>query len=254
MADGTTSTLTETLRGGGQPETARRTWPRWLLLGVGMVAVAVVALGWSAAGSRLLVGALGVFLCIRGAVLVRRAATLDAELRARAPRLGAAAVGAGIAALVVAGTSAVVSGAVLLVVVPLALLAAAAALVVAGWRRAAGRSGAARLGGAGGGTARGHRVRAELDAGRRPRRRRRRPGRGRARRPRAGGGVAAAPRGRAAGAAAGRLCRVRVQRRRLRRPGLTEAVRQRQPRGNLPVTEPSSPSFVFTEHERRGRS
>lgn len=139
MAHGTTSTLTETLRGGGQPETARRAWPRWLLLGVAMVAVAVVALGWSAAGSRLLLGALGLFLAIRGVVLVRRAGTLDAELRARAPRLGAAAVVAGIAAVVVAGTSAVVSGAVLLVVVPLTLLAAAAALVL--------RGGAARRGG-----------------------------------------------------------------------------------------------------------
>lgn len=139
MTNGTTATLTETLRGGARPDAARRAWPRWLLLGLCMVAVAVVALGWSAAGSRLLLGALGLFLGIRGALLVRRAGSLDAELSARAPRLGAAAVLAGGAALVVAAMSATASGAVLLVVVPLALLSAAAALVV--------RGGAARRGG-----------------------------------------------------------------------------------------------------------
>jgi hypothetical protein len=122
-----------------QPDAARRAWPRWLLLGLAMVVVAVVALGWSAAGGRLLLGALGLFLAVRGAVLVRRAGTLDAELSARAPRLGAGAVLAGIAALVVAATSAAVSGAVLLVVVPVALLSAAAALIA--------REGAARRGG-----------------------------------------------------------------------------------------------------------
>jgi hypothetical protein len=139
VANGTTSTLTETLRGGLQPEAARRAWPRWLLLGLGMVAVAVVALGESAAGSRLLLGALGLFLGVRGAVLLRGAGSLDTGSSVRAPRLGAGAVLAGIAALVVAATSPAVSGAVLLVLVPLALLCAAAALVV--------RGGAARRGG-----------------------------------------------------------------------------------------------------------
>jgi hypothetical protein len=139
VANGTTSTLTETLRGEVQPEAARRAWPRWLLLGLGMVAVAVVALGESAAASRLLLGALGLFLGARGAALLRGAGSLDTELSARAPRLGAGALLAGIAALVVAATSPAVSGAVLLVLVPLALLCAAAALVV--------RGGAARRGG-----------------------------------------------------------------------------------------------------------
>lgn len=139
MANGTTSTLTETLRGGVLPDDARRAWPRWLLLGLGMIAVAVLALGWSAAGSRVLLGAVGLFFASRGVVLLRRAGSLDAELRARARRLGAGAVLAGAAAVLVAGTSSIVSGAVLLVVVPLALVAAAAALV--------GRGGAARRGG-----------------------------------------------------------------------------------------------------------
>jgi hypothetical protein len=104
-----------------------------------MIALAVVALGWSHAGARLLLGGLGLFLAIRGTVLVRRAGALDGELRARAVRLGAVAVAAGAAALVVAAVSAALAGAVLLVVVPLALLSAAAALVA--------RGGAARRGG-----------------------------------------------------------------------------------------------------------
>jgi hypothetical protein len=122
-----------------RPAAARRAWPRWLLLGLGMIALAVVALGWSDAGARLLLGGLGLFLGIRGAVLVRRAGSLDGELSARAVRLGAVAVAGGAAALVVAVVSAALAGAVLLVVVPLALLSAAGALVA--------RGGAARRGG-----------------------------------------------------------------------------------------------------------
>jgi uncharacterized membrane protein HdeD (DUF308 family) len=132
VTSGTTATWTDTLHGRTAPDSARRAWPRWLLLGLGMIAVAVIALGSSAAGSRLLLGALGLFLGIRGAVLARRAGSLDAELSARAPRLGALAVVVGGAAVVVAALSAAVSGAVLLVVVPLALLSAAAALVLRG--------------------------------------------------------------------------------------------------------------------------
>jgi hypothetical protein len=132
VTSGTTATLTETLRGETAPDAARRAWPRWLLLGLGMIAIAVAALGWSAEGSRLLLGALGLFLGIRGAVLARRAGSLDAELSARAPRLGTLAVLVGGAAVVVAALSAAVSGAVLLVVVPLALLSAAAAMILRG--------------------------------------------------------------------------------------------------------------------------
>lgn len=122
-----------------RPSAARRAWPRWLLLGLGMIALAVVALAWSDAGARLLLGGLGLFLAVRGVVLVRGAGALDGELRSRAVRLGAAAAVAGAAALVVAAMSAALAGAVLLVVVPLALLSSAGALIV--------RGGAARRGG-----------------------------------------------------------------------------------------------------------
>ena len=55
------------------PDEARRTWPQWLALGIALIAVAVVAVFWDAAGARLLVGALGVFFAVRGAALVRGA-------------------------------------------------------------------------------------------------------------------------------------------------------------------------------------
>ncbi|RBY88132.1 hypothetical protein DQ244_16415 [Blastococcus sp. TBT05-19] len=113
------------------PAVARRTWPRWLALGVAMIAVAVVAVAWDAAGARLLVGALGLVLVLRGAVLVRGSAAED-ELAARARPMGAVAVAVGAAALVVALASAGLSATVLLVAVPLALLATSAALLARG--------------------------------------------------------------------------------------------------------------------------
>ena len=139
MTNGTTAPATQTLRSGTTPSAPGRAWPRWLLLGLGLIAVAVVALGWPAMGGRLLLGALGLFLGVRGGALVRRAGSPDAELSAGARRLGAVAVLAGVAALVVAALSSVVSGAVLLVVVPLGLVSAAAALIS--------RGGTARRGG-----------------------------------------------------------------------------------------------------------
>jgi hypothetical protein len=122
------------------PEVARRTWPRWIALGVGMLAVAITAVLWDAAGARLLLGAIGAFLVVRGVLLLRgaRSATASAEL-AGARGLGAVATAAGAAALVVALVSESAAATVLLIAVPVLLLVAAAALL--------GRGGAARRGG-----------------------------------------------------------------------------------------------------------
>ena len=113
------------------PETARRTWPRWLALGLGMIAVAVVAVLWDAGGARLLLGALGLFLVVRGAVLLRAARTrdLDRDLAPRARSLGTAALAGGALGLVVAVASPALAAAVVLVGVPLLLLVATGALL-----------------------------------------------------------------------------------------------------------------------------
>jgi hypothetical protein len=121
------------------PEVARRSWPRWLALGVGMIAVAAAAVVWDAAGARLLLGAIGLFLAGRGAVLLRDPGEVDDRLAGRARALGTGAVVAGAAALAVAVLSADLAARVLLVAVPLLLFAGAAALF--------GRGGLARRGG-----------------------------------------------------------------------------------------------------------
>jgi hypothetical protein len=123
------------------PEVARRTWPRWVALGIAMLALAVTAVLWDAAGSRLLLGSLGAFLVARGVVLLRgaRAAGAPAELAGRARGLGTTATVVGAAALVLALVSEAAAATVLLVAVPLVLLVAGAVLL--------GRGGAARRGG-----------------------------------------------------------------------------------------------------------
>jgi hypothetical protein len=123
------------------PEVARRTWPGWLALGLAMIAVAVTAVLWQTAGARLLLGALGLFLAVRGALLLRaaRSGAVDGELAGRARGLGGIALAGGVAAVVVAAVSGALAGGVLLVAVPLALLAGAVALL--------GRGGTARRGG-----------------------------------------------------------------------------------------------------------
>jgi hypothetical protein len=131
VTNGTTAPLTQTPRGTA-PAATGRAWPGWLLLGLGLIAVAVLALGQPAVGGRLVLGTLGLFLAVRGAALVRRPASPDAEPSAGVSRLGAVAVLAGLVALVVAALSTAVSGAVLLVLVPLGLLSAAAALISRG--------------------------------------------------------------------------------------------------------------------------
>ena len=81
MANGATGILTAGTQGITTPEEARRAWPQWLALGLGMIAVAVASVFWDAAGARLLLGALGLFLAVRGA---------RAAARRRAPAPSAA--------------------------------------------------------------------------------------------------------------------------------------------------------------------
>jgi hypothetical protein len=138
VANGGTGILTSSTEAMA-PEVAKRTWPRWLGLGVLMIAVAVTAVLWDDAGARLLLGALGLFLVARGALLLRGAGAVDADLAGRARGLGAAALGWGAAALVVALVSEALASTVLLVAVPVLLLAAGVALT--------GRAGVARRGG-----------------------------------------------------------------------------------------------------------
>jgi hypothetical protein len=138
VANGGTGILTSSTAAMA-PEVARRTWPRWIALGVAMLAVAVAAVLWDAAGARLLLGAIGAFLVVRGALLLRGARTAPAELADRARGLGAVATATGAGGLVVALASEAAAATVLLVAVPVLLLGAAAALL--------GRGGAARRGG-----------------------------------------------------------------------------------------------------------
>lgn len=133
--------LTAGSSGVATPEEARRAWPQWLALGVGMIALAVASLFWHAAAARLLLGAVGLFLAVRGAVLVRgaRSGAVGRALASRARSLGSAALGVGVVALVVAGSSGVLAARVLLVGVPLVLLGGAVGLL--------GRGGVSRRGG-----------------------------------------------------------------------------------------------------------
>jgi hypothetical protein len=135
VANGILTGSTETMA----PEVARRTWPRWVALGVVMLALAVTAVLWDAAGARLLLGATGGFLVVRGALLLRGARSAPDELAAGARGLGAVATAAGAGALVVALVSETAAAAVLLVAVPVLLLLAGAALL--------GRGGGVRRGG-----------------------------------------------------------------------------------------------------------
>jgi hypothetical protein len=141
VASGVTGILTKSTPDLASPEVARRAWPQWLALGIGMIAVAVTAVLWDAAGARLLLGALGLFLVVRGALLLRgvRSGAMSAAVAARARGLGATAVAGGAAALVVAVVSGVAAARVLLVGVPVLLLVAAGGLLA--------RSGVARRGG-----------------------------------------------------------------------------------------------------------
>ena len=121
------------------PAVARRTWPQWLGLGLAMLVVAVVAVVWDAAGARLLLGAIGAFLAVRGVVLVRSARAMTDGLAGRARGLGAVSVVAGLAALGGALASGAPAGWILLVAVPVLLLAAGVGLLA--------RGGVARRGG-----------------------------------------------------------------------------------------------------------
>jgi hypothetical protein len=141
VANGGTGILTAGTQGIATPDEARRAWPQWLALGVAMIAVAVTSVLWDAAGARVLLGALGVFLVVRGAVLLRgaRSGAVGRALAARARGLGTGALVTGAAAVVVAVSSGVLAARVLLVGVPVLLLVAVAGLL--------GRGGASRRGG-----------------------------------------------------------------------------------------------------------
>jgi hypothetical protein len=141
VANGGTGILTAGPQGIATPEEARRAWPQWLALGIAMIVVAATAVFWDAAGARLLLGALGLFLAVRGAVLLRgaRSGAVGAALADRARGLGVAAAVVGVAALAVALVPGVLAAWVLLVAVPLLLLGAAVALLA--------RGGAGRRGG-----------------------------------------------------------------------------------------------------------
>jgi hypothetical protein len=145
VANGGTGIPTAGARGIATPEEARRAWPQWLALGIAMIALgvgtAVTSVFWDAAGGPLLLGALGAFLAVRGAVLLRGAwsGAVGPALAPRARRLGTGALVVGAAGVVAAVSSGVLAARVLLVAVPVLLLAAAAALLS--------REGAARRGG-----------------------------------------------------------------------------------------------------------
>ncbi|WP_156036463.1 hypothetical protein [Blastococcus sp. URHD0036] len=126
MASGTaTMTMAQ-----ADPEVARRAWPRWLALGVALVGVAAVAAFWSDGGARLLLGAVGLFGAVRGAVVVRDAGRDGGDRRMRTVGIGTAV--AGVAALAVAAVPGALAGWVLLVVAPLGLLAGSLALLSRG--------------------------------------------------------------------------------------------------------------------------
>jgi hypothetical protein len=141
VGNGGTGILTAGTSGVATPEEARRAWPQWLALGVAMIAVAVVSVVWDAAGARLLLGALGLFLVVRGALLLRgaRSGAVGSALATRARAVGASAVVNGALGFGAAVSSGMLAARVLLVAAPIVLLGAAVAL----W----GRGGAARRGG-----------------------------------------------------------------------------------------------------------
>ena len=119
------------------PESARRSWPGRLALGLAALAVAGAGLVWQAGGARLLLGAVGLHLAVRGVVLVRGVRSGALGGRGRVPAAAAAAVGLGV--LGVAVTSGAATRWLLLAGVPAVLLLVAAGLLA--------RGGAARRGG-----------------------------------------------------------------------------------------------------------
>lgn len=125
MAGTDTGMLTTTT-----PEQARYTWPRRLLVGVLLVAVAVAVLVVPSAAARLVLGAAALAALGRGVQLVRAAGSPRVGPNARG--LGVVLGVGGIAGLVVAVLSEVAAGRVLVVGVPVALLFSAAALTAHG--------------------------------------------------------------------------------------------------------------------------
>jgi hypothetical protein len=134
VANGGTGILTASNQAVANPEDARRAWPQWLALGVAMIAVAVASVVWVSAGAHLLLGALGLFLAVRGVLLLRgaRSGGMDAGMAARARGLGGAALVTGLCGLALAVVPGALAARVLLVAVPVLLLAGSAVLLTRG--------------------------------------------------------------------------------------------------------------------------
>jgi hypothetical protein len=138
------STTTGILTARVTPEIARRSWPGWLALGVGMVGAGVAGVLWHAGGARLLLAAVGLLLAGRGVQELRGPQELRGAEQLRGGRVrvaGIAAVVAGIAGIAVAAVSATAAGRVLVVGVPVLLLGTASFLL----RGRSGRRSAAAL-------------------------------------------------------------------------------------------------------------
>ena len=140
VANGVTGILTASTQGIATPEVARRAWPQWLALGVAMIAVAVTSVLWDAAGARLLLGALGLFLVVRGRCSCAGRGPVPSGGHSPPARgLGTGAAGHRRGRRRRPGSSGVLAARVLLVAVPVLLLVAAVGLL--------GRGGVARPGG-----------------------------------------------------------------------------------------------------------
>jgi hypothetical protein len=108
------------------PQQARSTWPRMAVIGAVLLALGVAGLSWSGVGPRLLLAGLGLFAAARGAAMLRRARSGEADRSAAISGAGAVWLG-----LVVAGLallSATATGWVLMVIVVLACPVLGAAL------------------------------------------------------------------------------------------------------------------------------
>ncbi|WP_249523302.1 hypothetical protein [Modestobacter marinus] len=104
---------------------AQATWPRMVVLGVVLLALAVLALTWSGVGPRVLLGAIGLFGVVQGVRLLRGART--GAVDRTAALVGAGGVWLGALAMGVALLSAAATGWLFVVAAVVALPALAVA-------------------------------------------------------------------------------------------------------------------------------
>ncbi|GAA4737524.1 hypothetical protein GCM10023328_17680 [Modestobacter marinus] len=107
------------------PQQAQATWPRMVVLGVVLLALAVLALTWSGVGPRVLLGAIGLFGVVQGVRLLRGART--GAVDRTAALVGAGGVWLGALAMGVALLSAAATGWLFVVAAVVALPALAVA-------------------------------------------------------------------------------------------------------------------------------